>query len=180
MRIKKQVMNSKQISATLNRLSMEIIERNTNLSNLAIVGIRTRGVPVGHRIQNLIYENQKVKLPFGILDITLYRDDLSKIGPHPLVKETEINFDVSGKDIILVDDVLFSGRTVRAALDSIIDFGRPSTIQLLVLIDRGHRELPICADHIGKKIATTKKELVKVKLKEIDGEDKILIAEEGD
>ncbi len=178
MKVKAKVMDQRKISSTLKRLAMEVIERNRDLNNTAIVGIRTRGVIIGERILKLIEKLEGVKLNFGILDITLYRDDLSTIGPNPVVKGTEIDFDVTGKDIILVDDVLFSGRTVRAALDSIIDFGRPNTIQLLVLIDRGHRELPIHADYVGKTLPTSKREIVEVRLKEIDGSDEVLIVEE--
>ena len=178
MKVKARIMDSKKIATTVKRLAMEIVERNRDLSKTAIVGIRTRGVILGKRILETIEKNEGVKLDFGILDITLYRDDLSTIGPNPVVKGTEINFDVTGKDIILVDDVLFSGRTVRAALDSIIDFGRPKTIQLMVLIDRGHRELPIQADYIGKVLPTSKREIVEVRVKEIDGTDEVLIVEE--
>lgn len=178
MKVKAKVMDQRKISSTLKRLAMEVIERNRELENVAIVGIRTRGVVIGERILKLIKKLEDIKLDFGILDITLYRDDLSTIGPNPIVKGTEIDFDVTGRDIILVDDVLFSGRTVRAALDSIVDFGRPKTIQLLVLIDRGHRELPIQADYVGKTLPTSKREIVEVRLKEIDGIDEVLIVEE--
>ncbi len=178
MKVKARVMDQRKIASTLKRLAMEVIERNRELENVAIVGIRTRGVIIGERILKLIEKTENIKLDFGILDITLYRDDLSTIGPNPVVKGTEIDFDVTGRDIILVDDVLFSGRTVRAALDSIIDFGRPKTIQLLVLIDRGHRELPIQADYVGKTLPTSKREIVEVRLKEIDGSDEVLIVEE--
>ncbi len=178
MKVKARVMDQRKIASTLKRLAMEVIERNRELENVAIVGIRTRGVIIGERILKLIEKLEGAKLDFGILDITLYRDDLSTIGPNPIVKGTEIDFDVTGRDIILVDDVLFSGRTVRAALDSIVDFGRPKTIQLLVLIDRGHRELPIQADYIGKTLPTSKREIVEVRLKEIDGSDEVLIVEE--
>ncbi len=178
MKVKAKIMDEKKITSTLKRLSMEIIERNRNLKETVIIGIRTRGVVIGKRILDIIKKQEKINLDFGILDITLYRDDLSKIGPNPIVKGTEINFDVTDKNIILVDDVLFSGRTVRAALDSIMDFGRPNNVQLLVLIDRGHRELPIQADYIGKVLPTSKREIVEVKLKEIDGIDEVLIVEE--
>ncbi len=178
MKVKAKVMDQRKITSTLKRLAMEVIERNRELKNAAIIGIRTRGVIIGERILKLIEKLEGIKLDFGILDITLYRDDLSTIGPNPVVKGTEIDFDVTGRDIILVDDVLFSGRTVRAALDSIIDFGRPKTIQLLVLIDRGHRELPIHADYVGKTLPTSKREIVEVRLKEIDGSDEVLIVEE--
>ena len=178
MKIKARIMDSKKIATTIKRLAMEIVERNRNLKETAIIGIRTRGVFIGKRILEIIEKQEGETLDFGVLDITLYRDDLSKIGPNPIVKGTEINFDVTDKDIILVDDVLFSGRTVRAALDSIMDFGRPKTIQLLVLIDRGHRELPIQADYIGKVLPTSKREIIEVKLKEVDGMDEVIIVEE--
>jgi len=177
MKIKAKIMDSRKIAAALKRLAMEVVERNHDLKNTAIVGIRTRGVFLGERIQKMIEKSEGVTLPLGILDITLYRDDLSTVGPHPLVKGTEIPFDVSGKDIILVDDVLFSGRTVRAALDSIVDFGRPNSIQLLVLIDRGHRELPIRADFVGRNLPSSLWEAVSVNLVETNGRDEVVIEE---
>jgi pyrimidine operon attenuation protein/uracil phosphoribosyltransferase len=158
-------------------MTTEIIERNRNLKNVVIVGIRTRGIYLGKRISNLIKELEKIDIPVGVLDITLYRDDFSEIETQHMVKKTEINFSIEKKDVLLIDDVLFTGRTIRAAMDSLIDLGRPKTIQLLVLIDRGHRELPIRADYVGKFLPTSKRELVQVKLKEIDSNDEALITE---
>jgi len=176
-KIKAKVMDSRKIKRAIHRMTTEIIERNRNLKNLVVVGIRTRGIYLGKRISKLIKEMEKVDIPVGVLDITLYRDDFSKIEAQHIVKKTEINFSVAKKDILLVDDVLFTGRTIRAAMDSLIDLGRPKTIQLLVLIDRGHKELPIRADYVGKYLPTSKRELVQVKLKEIDNSDEVLITE---
>jgi pyrimidine operon attenuation protein/uracil phosphoribosyltransferase len=176
-KIKAKVMDSRKIRRAIHRMTTEIIERNRNLKNVVIVGIRTRGIYLGKRISKLIREMEKVDVPVGVLDITLYRDDFSKIEAQHMVRKTEINFSVAKKDILLVDDVLFTGRTIRAAMDSLIDLGRPNTIQLLVLIDRGHRELPIRADYVGKFLPTSKRELVQVKLKEIDNSDEVLITE---
>lgn len=176
-KIKAKVMDSRKIRRAIHRMTTEIIERNRNLKNVVIVGIRTRGIYLGKRISKLIKEMEKVDVPVGVLDITLYRDDFSKIEAQHMVRKTEINFSVAKKDILLVDDVLFTGRTIRAAMDSLIDLGRPNTIQLLVLIDRGHRELPIRADYVGKFLPTSKRELVQVKLKEIDNIDEVLITE---
>ncbi len=179
-REKAKLLDANQMHRTLRRLSHEIIERNKNLNELAIVGIRTRGVYLASRIRNNIKEIEGIELPFGVLDITLYRDDLTLIAEQPQVKGTELNFDLNGKNIILVDDVLFTGRTVRCALDELIDFGRPKAIQLAVLIDRGHRELPIRADYVGKNIPTSLDEFVEVRVKEIDGEDEVILLEMTD
>ena len=176
-KIKAKVMDSRKIKRAVHRMTTEIIERNRNLKNVVIVGIRTRGIYLGKRISNLIKELEKTDIPVGVLDITLYRDDFSELESQHMVKKTEINFSVEKKDILLVDDVLFTGRTIRAAMDSLIDLGRPKTIQLLVLIDRGHRELPIRADYVGKFLPTSKRELVQVRLKEIDSSDEVLITE---
>lgn len=176
-KIKARIMDSRRIKRALHRMTTEIIERNRNLKNLVIIGIRTRGIYVGKRISRLIKELENIEIPVGVLDITLYRDDFSELEAQHMVKKTEINFPVTKKDILLVDDVLFTGRTIRAAMDSLIDLGRPKTIQLLVLIDRGHRELPIRADYVGKYLPTSKRELVHVRLKEIDSSDEVLIAE---
>lgn len=176
-KIKAKIMDDKKISRALNRLAMEVIERNKDLGNIVIIGIRTRGVHLAYRLAKTIKDLEGVDIPVGILDITLYRDDLSLLGPQPIVKKTEINFSVDEKDVVLVDDVLFTGRTVRAAMDCIIDLGRPKTIQLAVLIDRGHRELPIRADYVGKILPTSRRELVNVMLKEEDGSDQVLITE---
>ncbi|MBL7082342.1 MAG: bifunctional pyr operon transcriptional regulator/uracil phosphoribosyltransferase PyrR [Candidatus Aminicenantes bacterium] len=176
-KIKARIMDSRKIRRSILRMTTEIIERNRNLKNLVIVGIRTRGIYLGKRISKLIKELEKIEIPVGVLDITLYRDDFSELEAQHMVKKTEINFSVAKKDVLLVDDVLFTGRTIRAAMDSLIDLGRPKTIQLLVLIDRGHRELPIRADYVGKFLPTSKREIVQVKLKEIDSEDEVLITE---
>lgn len=170
------LMRESEIKRTLVRIAHEIVEKNKGVSNLALIGIRTRGVFLAKRLAQEIVKIEKKKIPVGILDITLYRDDLSLVARQPLVLKTEIPFDVSRKKIVLVDDVLYTGRTIRAAMDAIVDLGRPRVVQLAVLIDRGHRELPIRADFIGKNIPTSKKEVVKVKLKEVDGEDKVGIA----
>ena len=176
-KIKAKIMDARKIKRALNRITMEILERNRDLGNVVIIGIRTRGIYLAQRIAEIIKEIEKINIPVGILDITLYRDDFSALHPQPVVKKTEINFPVENKDVLLVDDVLFTGRTVRAAMDSLIDLGRPKTIQLAVLIDRGHRELPIRADYVGKFLPTSRREIVKVHLKEIDGQDEVLITE---
>ena len=176
-KIKARIMDTPKIRRALHRMTTEIIERNRNLKNLVIVGIRTRGIYIGKRISKLIKEFEKVDVPVGVLDITLYRDDFSELEAQHMVKKTEIDFSVAKKDVLLVDDVLFTGRTIRAAMDSLIDLGRPKTIQLLVLIDRGHRELPIRADYAGKFLPTSKREIVQVRLKEIDSSDEVLITE---
>ncbi len=176
-KIKARVMDSRKIKRAIQRMTTEILERNRNLKNLVIVGIRTRGIYLGKRISKLIKELEKRDIPVGVLDITLYRDDFSESEAQHMVKKTEINFSVAKKDVLLVDDVIFTGRTIRAAMDSLIDMGRPKTIQLLVLIDRGHRELPVRADYVGKFLPTSKREIVQVQLKEIDKIDEVLITE---
>lgn len=176
-KIKARIMDARKIRRAVQRMTTEIIERNRNLKNLVIVGIRTRGIYLGKRISKLIKDLEKIDIPVGVLDITLYRDDFSELEAQHMVKKTEIKFAVAKKDVLLVDDVLFTGRTIRAAMDSLIDLGRPKTIQLLVLIDRGHRELPIRADYVGKFLPTSKREIVQVCLKEIDKSDEVLITE---
>jgi len=167
------VMGESEIKRTLVRIAHEILERNKGVADLALIGIRTRGVFLAERLAQEILKIEKKEIPVGTLDITLYRDDLSLVARQPLVLKTEIPFNVSQKKIVLVDDVLYTGRTIRAAMDAIVDLGRPQLIQLAVLIDRGHRELPIRADFVGKNIPTSKKEIVKVQLKEVDKEDKV-------
>lgn len=179
-KIKARVMDSRKIKRAIQRMTTEIIERNRNLTNLVIIGIRTRGIYLGKRISKLIKELENTDIPVGVLDITLYRDDFSELEAQHMVKKTEIDFSVGDKDVLLVDDVLFTGRTIRAAMDSLIDLGRPSSIQLLVLIDRGHRELPIRADYVGKVLPTSKREMVHVQLKEIDKSDEVLITESAE
>lgn len=165
------LMDKKDVKRALMRIAHEILEKNKSVENLAIVGIRTRGAFLADRIIKYIEEIEGKEVSGGILDITLYRDDLTLIATQPVVKETLIDFDISGKNIVLVDDVLFTGRTIRAALDALTDFGRPSKIQLAVLIDRGHRELPIRADYVGKNVPTSLDQNVKVILKEADEEN---------
>ena len=159
------------------RIAHEIIERNKGVDNVVLVGIRTRGVPIAERLAAAIKEIEKVELPVGMLDITLYRDDLSTLAYNPVCHGTEIDFDVDGKTVMLVDDVLYTGRTIRCALDAIIDMGRPKAIQLAVLIDRGHRELPIRADFAGKNVPTSHKEAIEVYLAEQDGVDEVAIGD---
>ncbi len=173
----KAVLGKEDIRRTIYRLTHQIIEKNPNVEELVLIGIQTRGIYLAKRIQAVIKELEGIGPPLGVLDITLYRDDLTTIGPKPLVKETKIDFDLTSKTVILIDDVLFTGRTVRAALDEIMDFGRPKKIEYLVLVDRGYRELPIRADFVGKNIPTAREETIEVKLKEIDGEDKVVINE---
>lgn len=171
------IMDEVDISRTIERLATEILERHKDYKKLALIGIRTRGAPLARRIKELLEKKLSIEIPLGILDITFYRDDLQRISESPEVKSTLLDFDVNGKEIILVDDVLYTGRTIRSALDAIIDFGRPDKIELLVLIDRGHRELPIHPDYLGRKVATSKRENVEVRLKEVDGKDEVVITE---
>lgn len=175
--LKAQIMDGEKIRRALTRIAHEIIERNRTAENLVLIGIRRRGVPLAERLAKIIKEIEGVTLPVGILDITLYRDDLTTLSYQPVVHKTEVPFSISGKRVILVDDVLYTGRTVRAALDALIDLGRPENIQLAVMVDRGHRELPIRADFIGKNLPTSRREVVAVHLEEIDGEDKVVIHE---
>ena len=169
------VLEAADLKRVLYRLAHEVVEKTPELENLVLLGIQTRGVYIAKRIRKIIQEIEEVELPIGTLDITLYRDDLTTIGPSPLVKETKIDFDINGKVVILVDDVLYTGRTIRAALDEIMDFGRPKRVELLVLADRGHRELPIRADFVGKNLPTAEDEFVEVRLKEIDKKDEVII-----
>ncbi len=162
---------------TLVRLAHEILEKSDDLSKLALIGIRRRGVPIAQRLAKKISELEKREIPVGILDINLYRDDLTTVGAKPVINSTEISFDINSMDIILTDDVLYTGRTIRAALDALFDHGRPSRVQLLCMIDRGHRELPIEARYIGRKVPTTSNEIIEVKLQEIDGMEKVLLVE---
>jgi pyrimidine operon attenuation protein/uracil phosphoribosyltransferase len=168
-------MDEKGMKRVLIRITHEIIERNKGVEELAIIGIKTRGAYLAERIAGLIKKIEEVEIPVGSMDITLYRDDISTKLEQPLIQKTDIAFDVVEKHIILVDDVLFTGRTIRAALDQIIDFGRPRSIQLAVLIDRGHRELPIRADYVGKNVPTSFDDLVQVNIKEVDGDDSVSV-----
>jgi len=176
------VMDADRMQRSLTRIAHEIVERNQAIEELAIVGIRERGVPLARRIAKRLHEITGREVPTGALDITLYRDDLMRhaVGPQPLVRSTDILFDIDDRLILLVDDVLYTGRTVRAALDALIDFGRPKAIQLAVLIDRGHRELPIKADYVGKNVPTSRRESVQVRLEEVDGHDDVLIQTAGE
>ena len=171
------LMDSERIGRSLTRIAHEIVERNRGVGALALVGVRTRGVPIARRLAATLRDITGADVPTGALDITLYRDDLMKtaVGPQPIVRRTEIPFSIDGRHIILVDDVLYTGRTIRAALDALIDFGRPSTIQLVVLVDRGHRELPIKADYVGKNVPTSRRETIHVRLAEIDGRDEVTL-----
>lgn len=171
------VMDAQAIQRALTRIAHEVLEKNKGTKDVIIVGIRKRGVPLAERLAKIIKDIEGVELPIGILDITLYRDDLSHISYQPLVQETQISEDINNKTLILVDDVLFTGRTIRAALDAIIDLGRPKKIQLAVLIDRGHRELPIRADYVGKNVPTSSREAVEVRLTETDDAEKVFIGE---
>ena len=174
---KGQILDGKGIDRALTRVSHEIIEKNKGIEGLAIVGIRTGGVFLAQRIARMIAEIERSEVPVGILDITLYRDDLT-VGTHlPVLRGTDIPFNVDGEKIVIVDDVLYTGRTVRAAMDAVMEFGRPKVIQLAVLIDRGHRELPIKADYIGKNVPTSRKESVNVRLLEKDGVDEVTVTE---
>ena len=175
------VMDAERISRALTRIAHEILERNRELSNLALVGVRSRGVPIAQRIASDIDAIGNGPIAVGSLDITLYRDDLMRaaVGPQPLVRKTEIPFSIDDRTIILVDDVLYTGRTTRAALDALIDFGRPKAIQLVVLVDRGHRELPIKADYVGKNLPTALDESVQVRLQEIDDRDEVVLEQGG-
>jgi pyrimidine operon attenuation protein / uracil phosphoribosyltransferase len=174
-----QIMDADRISRALTRISHEILERNRGTSELALIGIRTRGVPLARRIAHTLHTINHEDVPTGALDITLYRDDLMRqpVGAQPVVRRTEIPFSIDDRRILLVDDVLYTGRTIRAALDALIEFGRPRAIQLIVLVDRGHRELPIKADYVGKNLPTSPKQSVQVRLQEIDGDDEVLLVD---
>ncbi len=174
---KAQILDAEGIRRALTRMAHEIVETNKGVDNLALIGIRRRGVPIAARLADLISRIEKRDLPVGSLDITLYRDDLTQLSYQPLVYRTEVDFPVTGKRVILVDDVIYTGRTVRAALDALMDLGRPAVIELAVLVDRGHRELPIRADYVGKNVPTSRKEVISVHIKEIDGEDRVMINE---
>ena len=165
------ILSSDEIRRALTRIAHEIIERNKGAEKLAIIGVHTRGIPLAERLASKLSELEGVEVPRGMLDITLYRDDLSEVARQPIIRETQVPFDLANRRVILVDDVLYTGRTVRSALDALIDLGRPEGIQLAVLVDRGHRELPIRADYVGKNLPTAKHEVVKVKLQETDGTD---------
>jgi pyrimidine operon attenuation protein / uracil phosphoribosyltransferase len=175
------VMDADRIARTLTRIAHEIVERNKGVDGLALVGVRTRGVHIARRLARILKQISGDDVPTGALDITLYRDDLMRhpVGPQPVIRRTEIPFSIDNKKILLVDDVLYTGRTTRAALDALIDFGRPQLIQLIVLVDRGHRELPIKADYVGKNLPTNPEESVQVRLQETDGTDEVVLQQEA-
>ena len=176
-REKAQLMSASEIDRTLVRLAHEILERTKDLNNLVFIGIRRRGVPLAQRLAKKIETLEHCNVPVGILDINLYRDDLSTVSTQPVVSATEINFPVAGKDVILMDDVLYTGRTIRSALDALFDHGRPARVQLCVLIDRGHRELPIQATYVGKFVPTSSREIIEVKFQEVDSTEQVLLVE---
>jgi pyrimidine operon attenuation protein / uracil phosphoribosyltransferase len=178
-REKNQLMSASEIDRTLVRLAHEVLEKTEDLDRLAFIGIRRRGVPIAQRLAAKIKALEGVEIPVGILDITLYRDDLSTVAAQPVVHATEISFSVTGKDIILTDDVLYTGRTVRAAMDALFDYGRPATIHLLTLIDRGHRELPIEARFVGRNVQTASNEIIEVKFREVDQAERVILAEKA-
>jgi pyrimidine operon attenuation protein/uracil phosphoribosyltransferase len=179
-REKAQLMSASEMDRTLVRLAHEVLEKSGDPGSLAFIGIRRRGVPMAQRLAAKIESLENLKVPVGVLDINLYRDDLSTVGPKPVVSGTQIDFPVQGKDVILMDDVLYTGRTIRAALDALFELGRPARVQLLVLIDRGHRELPIEAQYVGRKIPTSSREIIEVKFQEIDETERVLLVERTD
>jgi pyrimidine operon attenuation protein / uracil phosphoribosyltransferase len=177
LRVKGRLMPASEIERTLVRLAHEIVEKNDGAENLGLIGIKRRGVPLAERLAALIGKIEKRKIDTGVLDISFYRDDLTTDGPRPTVSEGAIGFDVNGRDIVLMDDVLYTGRTIRAALDALFDHGRPKSVQLLVLIDRGHRELPIQATFTGRSVPTSSREIIEVKLREVDGDEQVQLVE---
>ena len=180
LREKAQLMSGSEIDRTLTRLAHEILEKNETFEDLALIGIRRRGVPLARRLADKVRELAQQDIPVGVLDITFYRDDLSTVDQKPVLQATEIPFPISGKDLIVVDDVLYTGRTTRAALDALFDLGRPRRVQLLALIDRGHRELPIEARYVGKYVETSAREIIGVKLKEVDLNERVMLVERTD
>jgi len=176
--LKKVILDAGDIRRALTRIAHEIIEAYKTVDDLVLIGIKTRGVPLARRIAEKMKDIEGREIKVGVLDITLYRDDLTVVGPHPILHETDLPFDVSGKKVVLVDDVLYTGRTIRAAMDALMDKGRPRQIGLAVLIDRGHRELPIRADFVGKNLPTSRKEIVQVQLEESDQNDGVFLLKE--
>ncbi len=180
MKTKACVMSADDMRRAITRIAHEILERNGGIEGLAVIGIQTRGAFLARRLVETMEEIEQATLHVGVLDITLYRDDLQTIAEQPVVNESNIPFDIQGKTLVLADDVLFTGRTVRAALDEIIDFGRPKAVQLAVMVDRGHRELPIRADYVGKNVPTSEREVIAVRMKEKDGCDEVVILSRED
>ena len=174
---KAQILNADGIRRALTRIAHEILERNNGTQDIVLIGVRRRGIPLAQRLAVLIKEIEGAEVPLGVVDITLYRDDLSKLDINPVLRTTDVPFDINGKKVVLVDDVLYTGRTVRAALDALMDLGRPQLVQLAVMVDRGHRELPIRADFVGKNVPTSQREIIAVQLLEVDGIDQVLIKE---
>jgi len=177
---KRQLLSSEEIGRTLNRLAHEIVEKSGGTKDLALIGVRRRGVPLAHRLSSIIRDSSHVEVPVGTLDITLYRDDLSTVGPQPIVQSTEIPFPVDDRDLVVVDDVLYTGRTIRAAMNGLFDLGRPRRIRLCVMIDRGHRELPIEATFVGRTVQTSDTEIVEVRLQEVDKEERVMLVDRVD
>ena len=180
LRLKGRLMSASEIERTLVRLAHEIVEKNAGASNVSLVGIKRRGVPIAERLAKLIEKIERVPVQTGVLDISFYRDDLSTSGSRPTVTPGTIGCDVTGRDVVLTDDVLYTGRTIRAALDALVAHGRPKSVQLLVLIDRGHRELPIQATYTGRTVPTSSREIIEVKLREIDEDEQVLLVELAD
>ena len=175
MKFKSEILDSASFNRVIKRIAHQIIEKNSDVQNIAIIGIKTRGVPIAERVAKSIFEIEKLKVNVGVLDITLYRDDLTHISPDPVINATDIPFDINNKTVVLADDVIYTGRTVRAAMDAVMNIGRPSKIELFTMVDRGHRELPIRADFVGKNVPTSHSEMIRVNLLEIDGKDNIEI-----
>jgi pyrimidine operon attenuation protein/uracil phosphoribosyltransferase len=174
---KRQLLSADEISRTLKRLAHEILEKSVGSGDLALLGVRRRGVPLAQRLASLMKESAHVDVPVGTLDITLYRDDLSTVGPQPVLHSSDIDFSVDGRDLVVVDDVLYTGRTIRAAMNALFDLGRPRRIRLCVLIDRGHRELPVEASFVGRTVQTSDSEIVEVRLREVDGEERVMLVD---
>ncbi len=173
-------MSASEIDRTLVRLAHEVLEKTTDLKDLAFIGIKRRGVPLAERLAAKIASLERINIPVGVLDINLYRDDLSTVADRPVLNARQIDFSVVGRDVVLMDDVLYTGRTIRSALDALFDHGRPARVQLLVLIDRGHRELPIEARYIGRMVQTSDAEIIEVKFQEVDGQEKVMLVERVD
>lgn len=174
---KRQLLSAEEIGRTLKRLAHEILEKSGGSEDLALLGVRRRGVPLSQRLAKYMLESANADVPVGTLDITLYRDDLSTVGPQPVLQSTDIDFPVDGRDLVVVDDVLYTGRTIRAAMNALFDLGRPRRIRLCVLIDRGHRELPVEATFVGRHVQTSSTEIVEVRLQEVDGEERVMLVD---